>query len=109
MDKHESDAAQRFAADAVRLRFEAQKQYAQQALERLYEIAMRDDPGAVQVSALREFLEQVLGRPMAAAVPAVKEDEDVFAAISAFGARLREKLDRIAQSGGTEASDGTSE
>jgi hypothetical protein len=97
-----SGAAQEFIAESMRLRRRAQRLYAEKALERLYEIAMRDDPGPVQVSALRELLEQGLGRSMPPLALPAKQDEDPLAAIAALGARLREKLDRIAESGKTD-------
>ena len=98
-------AAQEFVAEAMRLRCSAQKQYAQIALDRLYEIAMNDDSGSVQVSALRELLDQLLGRPMPPVAPPAKQDEDALAVIAALGAQYRQKLDRIALSGGSEKSD----
>ncbi len=84
-----------FLIEALRLRLEMQRKAAA-VLERLYDIAMDDNKGAVQVSAAREFLEQTLGRTMAAlAIPAKLEDGSL-AAHEAAGIRLREKLDRMA-------------
>lgn len=105
IDSGQGGAAQEFLAQAMRLRSNAQRQYAEKALERLYDIAMKDDPGAVQVSALRELLEQLLGRPMPPVTPPAKQDENTLAAIAALGAEYREKLDRITNSSGPEGPD----
>jgi hypothetical protein len=109
MEKDDAGAAQEFIAEAMRLRIQAQRQYAEKALDRLNEIAMKQDAGPVQVSALRELLEQGLGRPIAAAPPPAKQDEDPLAAIEALGVRLREKLARIAQPGGADKADAGSD
>jgi hypothetical protein len=101
-----SREAQDFIAEAMRLRCRAQILYAEKLLERLYEIAMKDERGAVQVSASRELLEQVLGRAMPAADVPARQDEDSRAAIAAIGARLREKLDRVTESGGPATPEG---
>jgi hypothetical protein len=102
-------AAQEFIVEAMRLRCSAQRLYAEKALERLNEIAMKPDPGPVQVSALRVLFEQVLGRPMPVVALPAKQDEDPLAAIAALGARLREKLDRISNPGGSEKTDAASD
>ena len=95
-----------FAAKTLRIRTEAQKALASRALERLTAIAM-GEPGstAVQVSALRELLDQTLGRPYAPALP--NQPQDTHAIIEGSGAEFRAQLDRMdeAESSGPAAPD----
>ena len=101
-------AAAEFAAQALRLRLLAQRKYAARMLVRLKQLAMDDKSGAVQVSAIRELLEQVLGRPMPAAAAGPTPDQDVWAEVAARGAKLEAKLDRIARlQAAPDSADGT--
>lgn len=86
-----------FAAESLRIRSEAQKEHAREALEKLKEVAMCGT-GAVQVSALRELLDQTLGRPYAPAALPVNQHEEFLGIIEQRGEELRAKLDRIAES-----------
>ncbi len=85
-----------FTEDSLKLRLEFQRKCAAALLERLCEIAMNEQRGAIQVSAIRELLDQILGRPMPPAAIPAKLEEDTLAALEAMGAGLREKLDRMA-------------
>src|SRR5947209_18378304 len=98
-----------FARQALSLRLGAQLNYAQKALDRLFDIAMGGKGSAVQVSALREMLDQVVGRPVSPVVPVPDQKEDALAAVAALGAQLREKLDRIADTSGIETADAGTE
>ena len=93
----DSGLAEEFATEALRLRLQFQRKYAGAVLERQCAIAMGEHEGdAVQLRAIADFQEQTLGRPMAPfAIPA-KPEEHTVAALEAVGARLREKLDRMA-------------
>lgn len=98
-----------FAAEALRIRTEAQREYAAPVLARLREIGMGQIEGAtaVQVSALREYLEQTLGRPYAPAALPVDQQEEGRAIIERSGAEFRAKLDRMdaTESSGSPAPD----
>jgi hypothetical protein len=103
-----SGVAAEFIAGALTLRKQAQDEYAKNVLKKLSEIAMDDNAGTVQVSAMRELLEQMLGRPMPPMTVAAQQNEDI-ATLAAKGAELRKKLDRIAQSEAAPAAAGDPE
>jgi hypothetical protein len=103
-----SGVAAEFIAGALILRKQAQDEYAKNVLKKLNEIAMNDNAGAVQLSAMRELLEQMLGRPMSPMTVAAQQNED-SATLAAKGAELRKKLDRIAQSEAALAAAGDTE
>jgi hypothetical protein len=76
----------------------AQKEFARPAMEKLTEIAMGtlEKANAVQVSALRELLDQALGRPYAPVAIEVNPHDEVTALIEQRGRELRARLDRMA-------------
>lgn len=98
--------AEDFAAESLRIRTEAQRQYAWAALAKLNAIAM-DGSGPAQVSALRELLDQTLGRPYAPAALPGNHSQDFHAVIERSGEELRAKLDRMdeTESSGSAAPD----
>lgn len=85
-----------FAAGSQRIRTWAQKKFAWDAMDKLAEIAMGtlETANAVQVSALRELLDQTLGRPYAPAIAADPNDH-ITALIEQRGRELRAKLERM--------------
>lgn len=89
-----AEGTNEFDAESLRIRMAAQKLYAEAALKKLDEIAMCGT-GAVQVSALREMLDQTLGRPYAPQAIAAGTNEEFLAIIDRRGEELRAKLDRM--------------
>lgn len=86
-----------FAAGSQRVRTWAQKKFARPAMKKLTEIAMGtlEKATAVQVSALRELLDQTLGRPYAPAAIAAGPHDEVAALIEQRGKELRARLERM--------------
>ena len=86
-----------FAAESQRIRTWAQKEFARPAMEKLAQIAMGtlEKANAVQVSALRELLDQTLGRPYAPAAIAAEPHDEVAALIEQRGAEFRARLERM--------------
>lgn len=84
-----------FAAGSQRIRTWAQEKFAGPAMEKLNEIAMGmlAKPNAVQVSALRELLDQTLGRPYAPVAIAANPHDKVTALIEQRGQELFARLD----------------
>jgi hypothetical protein len=91
-----------FAAEALRLRMKAQRQYAEMALTTLSQIAQGGEASAVQVGAIRELLEQVLGRPMPPLALPASQGEEMGVHIKSLG----EKLDRIVDGRAAAAAEG---
>lgn len=85
-----------FAAGSQRIRTWAQKKFAWQAMEKLNAIAMGtpERANAVQVSALRELLDQTLGRPYAPVSIAANPHDEAVALIEQRGREFRARLER---------------
>lgn len=89
--------AEEFASGALRQRLELQRKHAAAILELLCAIAKGEKTGnAVQLKAISDFLEQILGRPMPAPAVAAEAEGDILAILTAWGAEFRQKLDRMA-------------
>ena len=90
-------AAREFANGSIEIRRDAQKDHARDALEALRQLAISATPDSAKISALREYLEQVLGKPESP--PAGSAGEDAHSGYAAYSGMVREKLLRIAHSG----------
>ncbi len=86
-----------FAAGSQRIRTSAQNKFARLAMDKLAEIAMgtQEKANPVQVSALRELLDQTLGRPYAPVAVAASPHDQATALIEQRGRELRARLERM--------------
>ena len=91
----EADLSRAFAANAQRLRLQAQEKYAEFTFAELHAIASgATEATPVRIRALETLQDQVLGRPATAAIVPASENQDVITIIRQNGQRIREKLAR---------------
>jgi hypothetical protein len=83
----------KFTEESLQIRRDAQAEHGAKALEALRQLALTATPDSAKVSAWREYLKQVLGRPQT--TPSDTANQDGLAAFEALSVIVREKLIRI--------------